>query len=143
MFVCQFRFNTFPSGNSNTTTIDFFENAFTFSNTSVTVNCCHPNNTIELATCGRGASCAGSCSSLGASLCPSGDCSGNCEISFEQDANVTGTRRGLSAATKPSSAYRWCSPGCNVWRHKGCCYNPVCQQKRVKACQWMNYLTGI
>ena len=142
-FVClPIQIKTLPSGNSNTTTIDFFENAFTFSNESVTVNCCHSNNTIELATCGLGESCAGSCSALGASLCPSGDCSGNCEIPFEQETNTTGKRRGSSEATRPSHAFRWCSPGCNVWRHKGCCYNPVCKQKRESSCRWMNYLTG-
>ena len=134
---------TLTSGNTNVSTVDFFEDVFTFSNESVTVNCCHPNNTGEVATCGLGASCAGSCSALGASLCPSGDCSGDCQISFEQETNTTGKQRGLSEATRPSSAFRWCSPACNVWRHKGCCYNPLCKKKRESSCRWMNFLTGI
>ena len=130
------------SGNTNASSIDFFDNVFTFFNESVIVNCCRPDNTVELATCGLGASCAGSCSALGASLCPSGNCSGDCEISFEQETNQIESRR-WSAATLPSSAFQWCSRRCNVWRHKGCCYHPACRQRRSRACRWMNYLTGV
>ena len=128
------------SGNTNASTIDFFEDVFTFTNKSVTVNCCHLNNTVELATCGLGASCAGSCSALGGSLCPSGNCSGDCRISFE--TNQAGTLR--STATRPSSDFRWCYPRCNVWKHRGCCYNPLCRGgKREEVCWRWNYLTGI
>ena len=137
---------------TSVSSVDFFDNAFTFSNESVTVNCCHINNTVELADCGRGASCAGKCSALGASLCPSGDCSGECEIPFEEEDNddtaaerlASATRR--SYATKPASAFKWCSARCNVWRNKGCCYNPVCRKRsgsHKRACRWFNYLTGI
>ena len=132
------------SGNTNTTSIDFFDNVFTFLNESVKVNCCHQNDTLELATCGLGASCAGSCSAVGASLCPSGNCTGGCEMPFEQETNETTTGRQL-AATQPSWKFKWCSAQCNVWKHKGCCYNPVCRDKsksHKKACRWFNYLTG-
>ena len=133
---------TFSAGNPNSTSIDFFNNVFTFFNESVTVNCCHPNNTLELATCGLGASCAGSCSALGATLCPSGDCTGDCEMSFEQEeTNQTETHR-RPYATQPSWKFKWCSARCNVWKHKGCCYNPVCRERRSRACRWLNYLTG-
>ena len=135
-------FRPLTSGNTNASAVDFFDNVFTFFNESVTVNCCHSNNTIELATCGLGASCAGSCSALGASLCPSGNCTGDCEMPFEQETNKTEPRRGWSLATLPSSAFRWCSRRCNVWRHKGCCYHPTCRRRRSRACRWMNYLTG-
>ena len=131
-------------GNTNASSVDFFDNVFTFLNESVTVNCCHLNNTLELATCGLGASCAGTCSALGATLCPSGDCTGDCEIPFEQE-NEDDKERKLSTATKPSSAFKWCSSGCNVWRNKGCCYNPVCRKRSAshrRACRWFNYLTG-
>ena len=93
----------------------------------VVVNCCYPDDTIDLATCGRGVSCStglyhiytfhcpdirykiyvccimsqvscgASCSSLGARLCPSGDCSGDCRIHFGQGTNEN-TRRRLSNA---------------------------------------------
>ena len=123
------------------------------------VNCCRSDNTIELATCGLGASCAGSCSALEASLCPSGNCTGDCEMPFEQETNQTETRRGWSAATQPSSnqieargyvaatkpswAFSWCPrAGCPVWRNKGCCYHPTCRDRRSRACSWLNYLTG-
>ena len=130
-----------PSGDLVSSSIDFFDNVFTFFNSTVTVNCCHPNDRLELATCGLGASCAGSCSALGAKLCPSGDCTGDCEMPFDQDTNQI-QARGQSGATKPSQKFRWCSARCNVWKNKGCCYNPKCRSKRSKACRWMNYLTG-
>ena len=142
-------FDYWLSGNKDSTSVDFFDNVFTFANESVTVNCCHPNNTIELATCGLGASCAGNCSALGASLCPSGDCTGDCEmpfeeaIDFEQEPNEIETSIGGSYATLPSSAFGWCTHRCDVWRHKGCCYHPTCRTRRPKACRWMNYLTGV
>ena len=130
-------------GNKNSTTIDFFDNVFTFINESVQVNCCRSDNEIVLATCGLGASCAGSCSALGAFLCPSGNCSGSCEMPFEEEAEeATSRRKPSSQATKPSTAFKWCSPRCNVWRNKGCCYNPICKKKRPKACRWIDFLTG-
>ena len=130
------------SGNTNTGSIDFFDNVFTFLDESVTVNCCHTNNTIQLATCGLGISCAGSCSALGASLCPSGNCTGDCDIPLELEADQINTRKDISLATRPSNAFRWCSPKCHVRRHKGCCYNPLCSRKRKKGCERMKYLTG-
>ena len=132
----------FTTGNTNSSSIDFFENVFTFINESVIVNCCHMNNTLELATCGLGASCAGTCSALGASLCPSGNCSGTCEMPFEEETRDGIEARRWSAATLPSSAFAWCSRRCNVWRHKGCCYHPTCRRRRRRACRWMNYLSG-
>ena len=133
----------FTSG--NTSSVDFFDNVFTFLNESVTVNCCHQNNTIELASCGLGASCAGSCSALGASLCPSGNCAGDCEVPFEQETNEIESQR-QPFASKPASKFKWCSARCNVWKHKGCCYNPVCRKRSAshrRACRWFNYLTGV
>ena len=131
------------SGNTNATSIDFFENVFTFLNESVSITCCHPNNTIKLASCGLGASCAGKCSAFGALLCPSGNCSGDCEMPFEQETGGGIEARSWTAATLPSKAFKWCSARCNVWKHQGCCYNPVCNKKRRRACRWMNYLSGI
>ena len=127
----------------DTSANDFFEDVFTFLGESVTVNCCHLNNTLELATCGLGGSCAGSCSALGASLCPSGNCTGNCEMSFEQETNENKARGQLSASSMDPRRFKWCSARCNVWRHKGCCYNPVCRQRRSRACRWLDYLTGV
>ena len=113
---------------------------------NVTVYCCHTNNTIELATCGLGVSCAGNCSALGATLCPSGNCTGDCAYSFEEEETInTEAESGLSVATQPSWAFKWCSARCNVWKTKGCCYNPVCRDKtsaHKKRCSWFNYLTG-
>ena len=133
-------------GNTNATSVDFFDNVFTFLNESVTVNCCHLNNTLELATCGLGASCAGTCSALGATLCPSGDCTGDCEIPFEQEtADNRAQRNRISVANIDQRKIKWCTNKCNVWNNKVCCYHETCREKsdsHRKKCDWFNYLTG-
>ena len=122
--------------------MDFFDNAFTYSNRSSNITCCHPDNTFEVATCGQGASCAGQCLALGALLCPSGNCTDDpdtCEISYTGE-------RGQSTATLSGSDLSWCtSDGCRVRLHPECCYNPNCLtwNGRKDACDWLNYLTGM
>ena len=116
--------------------VGFFDNVFTSSASSSNVTCCHPDNTFEEATCGRGASCAGQCSALGASLCPSGICTDDpktCELDI--DNGYTG------------SALDWCTNSkhqCRVRRHSECCYNPKCLRwpGRTKACAWLSTLSG-
>ena len=134
------------SENTNATSVEFFDNVFTFFNESVAVNCCHPNKTIEVATCGLGASCAGSCSALAASLCPSGDCTGECELPFEQEtADHREGSSGISVATIDQRKIKWCTNKCNVWKNEVCCYHPVCRNKsksHKSRCSWFNYLTG-
>ena len=138
---------TFSAGNTNATSIEFFDNVFTFFNESVTVNCCHSNNTLELATCGLGASCSGNCSALGAFLCPSGDCTGECEIPFEQEtADNRAQRNRISVANIDQRKIKWCTNKCNVWNNKVCCYHELCRNKsksHKKRCSWYDrYLTG-
>ena len=102
-------------------------------------------NTFEVATCGQGASCAGQCSALGASLCPSENCTDDprtCEIDFN---HVEDQRRRGSTATLSGSDLKWCTGnGCRVRVHPACCYNPNCLRWRGRkaACVWLNYLTG-
>ena len=111
------------SGNTNASTVNFFDNVFTFFNESVTVNCCRSDNTLKLATCGLGASCAGQCSALGASLCPSGECSDDprtCELDFNNDNAEGQQQRGQSTATLSGSDLKWCiSDRCRVRKHPG------------------------
>ena len=129
--------------------MDFFDNAFTFSNHTSNVTCCHPDNTLEVATCGQGASCAGQCSALGASLCPSGKCTDDprtCDLQFRSE-NAEDEQGGGSTATYSGSDLDWCTNAkhqCRVRTHKDCCYNPKCLRwkGRRKACSWLNYLTG-
>ena len=116
--------------------VDFFDNAFTFSNESVTVHCCHPNNTIELSTCGLGTSCLGSCSLLGAQLCPSGDCSGDCQLPVDQGMDQNGTQTRSSLASNYNCVY---TKRCDVCKHRVCCANPVCKARRPRQCRWMDY----
>ena len=136
-----------PIGNTETaTSLVFFDHAFTFSNHTSNVTCCHPDNTLEVATCGQGASCAGQCSALGASLCPSGNCTDDprtCDLEFN-DETTEDHGRGRSTVTLSGSDLAWCTNQCRVREHPDCCYNPNCLKwtGRKEACRWLNYLTG-
>merc|ERR1712062_128736 len=126
---CQ---NATDLGMTNASTIPFFNYAFTFFNESATVTCCHQNTTAELATCGMGTSCEGSCSAIKASLCPSGDCAGDCELPFELESNLNEGK--LSISSIPPWQLNWCTNSCNVWTYPVCCFNPVCYEARKKTC---------
>ena len=144
------------SGSVNVST-DIFNDAMTNARQKVIVNCCHPNNTVALASCGLGVSCEDCCKDFGASLCPSGDCSGNCEWTFQNETesvqetiiatesisngDETQTIQGQSVATNPSHAFALCSPRCDIEEHNGCCYNPVCQEK-IEICNTIVLLTN-
>ena len=139
----------FLGNTTDTSSVDFFDNAFTFSNHSSNVTCCHPDNTFEVATCGQGASCAGACSALDASLCPSGNCTdypGTCEIKFRSE-DTEEEQSGGSTATLAGSDLKWCTGDrCRVRITPECCYNPNCLTEewtgRAEACGWLDYLTG-
>ena len=129
--------------------MDFFDNAFTNSKNRSNVTCCHlDTNTFEVANCGQGASCAGACSALDASLCPSGNCAGypeTCEIKFRSE-DTEDEQSGGSTATLSGSDLKWCTgDGCRVVKHPECCYNPNCLTwtGRAKECGWLDYLTGM
>ena len=102
-------------------------------------------NTFEVATCGQGASCAGQCSALGASLCPSENCTddpGTCEIDLN---HVEDQGKERATPTVSGSDLKWCTgDGCRVRVHPDCCYNPNCLKwkGRKDACTWLGYLTG-
>ena len=132
----------------NTLSVNFYDYAFTFANRSTTVACCLPNNTIEEATCGKGASCAGQCSALGASLCPSGNCTSDpktCQFEFGQISPEDRLRE-QSDATELSSDLSYClstTPKCKCKKDPSCCYHPQCYNMRPILCDWMNDLTGM
>ena len=146
----------FPGNTNSAFSVDFFDNVFTFSNHSSRVTCCRPDNTFELVTCGQGASCAGQCSALGASLCPSGKCSSDprtCELNFEsgQDQERSDLKMTVSRSqgnhTFSGSDLDWCTNEkhqCKVRKYKDCCYNPQCLKwkGRKEACAWLDYLKG-
>ena len=160
------------SGKSYASTIDFFEHAMSFSNHSILVHCCHADKIVKIANCGQGASCAGSCLALGATLCPSGDCAGDCRLHFgEEDSYNEEHRRagwflfliwgklalsccliswrhifisGNSPATTRSAAWSWCPRArCPVQKKEGCCYNPVCHKKKPDECAWKDFIQGV
>ena len=108
--------------------------------------CCRRDNTPVSVHCGQGLSCAGTCSAQGATICPTGDCLGTCEIALDQEAPPAPTTTGgvLSPSTKPSEAYRHCYPTCKVKgeQNQHCCFHPQCLKKRPGLCSWVNDLTG-
>ena len=112
----------------------------------MTVYCCRRDNTPVSVHCGLELSCAGKCSAQGATLCPSGDCLGTCEITLDQEAPPPPTTTGgvLPPSTKPSEAYRHCFPKCKVKgeQNQHCCFHPECLKKRPTLCSWVNDLTG-
>ena len=130
--------------------MDFFDIAFTHSNHTIEVTCCHPDNTFEKVTCGFNVSCAGQCSALEASLCPSGECTEDprtCELEIRTETAEDG-QSGGSTDTLSALDLDWCTNAkhqCRVRTHKDCCYNPKClkwSEDRKEACAWLNYLTG-
>ena len=129
---------------TSTSDVDFFDSSFTFSNESIEVSCCTRDASLTSVTCGRGSSCTGQCSAIEASLCPSGNCTGNfedCSPSLGLDEGEN-HGKGRSAATRPSWEFRWCVPACQVRYHSACCYHPTCRAQRGQLCSWINYLTG-
>ena len=121
----------------------FYNKVMTFNETDVTATCCQLDGTSISVTCGRGLSCAASCFSAEASLCPSRDC--NACDNFEEAQQVG--RRQQSQATTGASDWGWCSArggnNCNVkGKKKGCCFNPTCQRRRKKKCSWLQFTIG-
>ena len=143
----------FLTGNIATLNFDFFDSAFTFSNESIQVPCCARDTTLTNVTCGQGTSCIGQCSAIGASLCPSGNCTedpADCQPNLESDEEEEeeeeeeedhGMRRRTISA-RPSWQLKWCTPRCRVHYHKACCFHPICRSKKRQSCSWLNYFTG-
>ena len=114
----------------------FYNEVMTFDETDVTVTCCQLDGTPISVTCGRGLSCAASCLSAEAFLCPSRDCNA-CDNTQQ------------SQATTGASDWRWCSSAsynCKVnpdkGGNKGCCFNPTYQRRRPILCQWLQFTVG-
>ena len=124
---------------SNSSLLAFYEEVMTYNESSVYVTCCRLDGTPVSVTCGQGFSCAASCFSIDASLCPSHNCEA-CD-NFEEEPDEEGR---YSIATMGSSAWKWCpSKGCRVrGRSRGCCFNPRCQRRRPRKCAWLQYFAG-
>ena len=141
--------------------MDFIDTALTSSSHLSNVTCCLPDKTSEVATCGQGASCAGQCSALDASFCPSGNCTDDprtCDISFNTNATEDQHRSQLGIAQKrdnhqhadvtlSGSDLNWCTgttPKCKVRKNPECCLNPNClfTRWRRNVCEHLDYFTG-
>ena len=109
----------------------------TFNESDVTATCCMLDGTPVSVTCGQGFSCAASCFSLEASLCPSHYCEA-CDDIEEQPQ-----RRQNSVANQASSSLAHCTPGCRVrGSDKKCCFHPSCAKIRPRQCAWLRYTAG-
>ena len=113
----------------------------TFNATDVNVTCCNLEGTPMSVTCGQGLSCAASCFSLEATLCPSH----NCEAcaTFEGLTNDD-QRQGLSSLA--SWNLKHCTGlACPVGKRKECCFHPTCQEEewqRKKCSSYVKYFVG-
>ena len=128
-------------GNASKNSVDFFDSSFTYFNESIEVPCCSPNATLTAVTCGQGTSCIGQCSAIGASLCLSGNCTGDPE-----DCNLildsAEARMRSSVATLSSDKLKHCYPACKVKHIPGCCFHASCYAIRPKLCSKMNYFSS-
>ena len=110
------------------------------------MGCCTSDNKLTMVTCGRGASCAGECSAVQASLCPSRNCTGNPEdcslephLEFEEEGDENIER----CPTCSGAHLKWCvAQGCPVSTSHECCYHPKCYKQMKEECCWRDYLTG-
>ena len=113
----------------------------TFNATDVNVTCCNLDGTPMSVTCGQGLSCAASCFSLEATLCPSHNCE---DCATFGDLTNDDQRQRLALA---SWNLKHCpGPGfyCMVGQHQQCCFHPLCRAKKwqKKKCSWLQYHTG-
>ena len=118
----------------------FFDHATNVPNSPMEVSCCSPDNNLVNVTCNDEDSCEGACSYIGASLCLSGNCTGDpadCEYCLRKDEDGN-----WAPVTRPPGDFSWCQPMCRVGQNPGCCFNPECYQKRQELCSWLDYFTG-
>ena len=136
----------YSKGKANSSGHDFFESSFTFSNQSIEVSCCNVDMVVTNVTCGNGTSCVGACSAIEASLCPSGNCTGDpddCRPNLSTEDGSSNSNPGPALATRPPWEFKWCLPSCPVLHHTACCFHPTCYSRKPVDCDWMNYFTGI
>ena len=129
------------TSSANSSMSAFYNEVMTFNETDVTATCCKLDGAPISTVCGRGFSCAASCFSLEASLCPSHNCEA-CDDLEEQPQRRQGA--GNSIATQGSISLGHCTRnGCRVGgRFKGCCFHPRCHRQRKRQCLWLHYLAG-
>ena len=155
LWVCTkpYKFDCFTfcfiTGNNSSKSVDFFEHSFSFAANMSRISCCKSNNDLVTVLCGRGLSCAGQCSALGATLCPSANCTGHTQDCFIFP-NVTNTesqddsgQRKVSTSNLPSWVFSWCPRNCRlVSYYPSCCYHPKCYNRKKRRCRWMQNYVG-
>ena len=135
-------------GDSTATDNTFFETSFTFSDNLIEVTCCADDSDANTkVNCGRGVSCEGQCAAKRATLCPTGNCTGDpkdCKLTvLPEDGESSGPGEERSGATLFGAELNWCpKDGCPVTRHHLCCFHPICYNKQREECCWLDYYAG-
>ena len=116
--------------------VENFDDKVSNARETLSVTCCHRNQSLTNITCGQGLGCGGKCSAMDAILCPSRKCTGNpkdCQLEMNS---------GFSPYTLSSSAFKYCVPSCRVLFQPECCINPICRDARPRNCKWTQYFSG-
>ena len=126
---------------------DFFDYAMTNYNESISVTCCGLDGRETEVSCGGGLGCSAVCSTLSASLCPSGDCSDCHSIDNTTEVQSVSQRRrkkkSCTGASGVSCLNKCVGNGCKVGRgSEYCCFHPTCKKRRKRKCSWMQWYTG-
>ena len=115
-------------------------------NVTITTTCCASDQSPMNISCGQSMSCSARCTSLGASLCPTQQCTEDpkdCRPEWPPKEEESTTRSKRRAAVKPSQAYSWCPRYCKwVWYYPACCLHPTCYKKQPRRCNWLYYYLG-
>ena len=125
--------------------IDFYDHVVTSGNETIEVVCCTSDKRSLNVSCGQGKSCSSHCTALSASLCPTGQCTGDFKdcLPGQEDQRNKRKRARFATVNLPSWVFSWCTKNCPVRKWPKCCFNPNCQKEKKNACKWMRYYSGI
>ena len=116
--------------------VENFDDKVSNARKTLSMTCCHKNQSLTNVTCGQGVGCGGKCSAIDAILCPSNRCTGDikhCQLELNT---------GFSSFTQSSDELKYCVPSCRVLFQPECCLNPICLDARPRNCKWTQYFSG-
>ena len=126
-----------PTASHLLISVENFDDKASNARESLSVTCCHRNQSLTNITCGQGVGCNGKCSAMDAILCPSRKCTGNpkdCQLELNS---------GFSPYSLSSTDFKYCVPSCRVLFQPECCIHPVCRDARPRNCKWTQYFSGL
>ena len=117
--------------------VENFDDKVSNAQKTLSVTCCHRNQSLTNVTCGQGLGCGGKCSAMEAILCPSNNCTGDmkdCQLELN---------KGFSSLTQSSDEFKYCVPSCRVLFQPECCLHPTCLDAKPRNCKWTQYFSGL